>query len=91
MKWVKELNRAPQDLKMEVKTINESQTVATLVMKNLRKRSEATDASMTNRIQKIERRILGIEDTIKYIDTKVKENIQHKKFLTQIIQEFRTQ
>ena len=44
---MKELNRAPQDLKMEVKTINESQTVATLVMKNLRKRSEATDASMT--------------------------------------------
>ena len=38
-------------------------------MENLGKRSGGTDASITNRIQEIEERISGIEDTIEDIDT----------------------
>jgi hypothetical protein len=40
-------------------------------MENLEKRSGATDSSITNRIQEIEERISGVEDTIKSIDTLV--------------------
>ena len=43
-------------------------------MENIRKRSEHTDVSITNRIQEIEERISGIEDTIEDISTMVKEN-----------------
>lgn len=49
---------------MEIETIKKSQ----------RKRSGVIDASITNRIQEIEERILGAEDSIENIDTKVKEN-----------------
>ena len=41
-----------------------------------------------NRIQEIEERISGTEDTIENIDTTVKENAKCKKLLTQNIQEF---
>jgi hypothetical protein len=47
---------------------------ATLESDGLGKRPGATDASITNRIQKIEERISGIEDTMEDIDTSVKEN-----------------
>jgi uncharacterized coiled-coil protein SlyX len=40
-----------------------------------------------NRIQEIEERISGAEDTIENIDTTVKENTKCKKLLTQNIQE----
>ena len=43
-------------------------------MENLEKRLVITDVSITNRIQKIEERISGIEDTMEDIDTSVKEN-----------------
>jgi hypothetical protein len=45
---------------------------ANLEMENLGKRSEITDVSIINRVQEIEERISGIEDTIKEIDTNVK-------------------
>jgi uncharacterized coiled-coil protein SlyX len=45
-------------------------------------------ASIINRIQDIEERISGAEDTIENIDkTTVKENAKSKKLLTQNIQE----
>ena len=56
-------------------------------MENLGKRAGVTDASITNRIQEMEERISGIEDTIENIDTAVKENTKSKKHLTQNIQE----
>jgi uncharacterized coiled-coil protein SlyX len=59
---------------------------ATLKMENLGKRSGATD-NITNRIQEMEKRISGVDDTIEDIDTMVKENTKSKKFLTQNIQE----
>jgi uncharacterized coiled-coil protein SlyX len=46
---------------------------------------------ITNRIQEIEERNSGAEDTIENIDITVKENAKCKKLLTQNIQESRTQ
>jgi hypothetical protein len=80
---VKELNKTIHDLKMEVKTIKKSQRKTTLEIKNknknkkLGKRSGVIDARITNRIQEIEERILGAEDTIESIDTTVKENAKY--------------
>jgi hypothetical protein len=71
---VKELNKIIQDLKMEIETIKKSQRKTTLVIENLGKRSGVIDASITNRIQDIEERISGAEDTIENNDTTVKEN-----------------
>jgi prefoldin subunit 5 len=53
---VKELNKAIQDLKMEVETIKKSQRETTLEIENLGKKSKAIDASITNRIQEMENR-----------------------------------
>ena len=72
---------------MEIETINKSQREATLEMGNLGKRSGIKDTSITNRIQEIEKKISGAEDTIENIDTTVKENAKCKKILTQNIQE----
>ena len=60
---------------------------ANLEMKNLGKRSGITDISITNRIQEIEERISGVKDTVEEIGISVKENLKHKKLLTQSIQE----
>ena len=67
---------------MKIETMKKSQIEATLEMENLGKRSGATDASITNRMQEIEDRISGIED----INTSKKMQ-RVKKFLTQNIQE----
>lgn len=45
-------------------------------MENLGKRTETTDVSITNRIQGMEERISGVEDTIEETDTLIKENIK---------------
>jgi hypothetical protein len=47
---VKELNKTIQDLIMEIETIKKSQTETSLVLENLGKRSEVTEASNTNKI-----------------------------------------
>jgi hypothetical protein len=54
-------------------------------MKNLGKRRGTTDESITNRMQEMEERLSGLEDTIEKIDTSAKENVKSKKFLTQNI------
>jgi predicted nucleic acid-binding Zn-ribbon protein len=86
-KQEKELNKTIQDLKIEVKTIKKSQRETTLKIENLEKKSGANDASITNRIQEIQERITGREDTIENIHTTIKENAKCKKILTQNIQE----
>ena len=73
-KQVKELNKTIQDLKMEVETIKKSQRETTLEIENLGKKSGAIDASIKNKIQEIEERISGAEDTIENIDRKIKKN-----------------
>jgi hypothetical protein len=59
---------------MEVETIKKSQSETNLEIENLGKRPEVIDAKITNRIQEIDKRISGAEDTIENIDTTVKEN-----------------
>ena len=44
---------------MEIEIIKKSQRGTTLELENLGKRSGVIDASITNRIQEIEKRILG--------------------------------
>ena len=72
---------------MEIETIKKSKRETTLEIENLGKKSGVIDASITNRIQEIEERISGAEDTTENIDTTVKENLKSKKLLTQNIQE----
>jgi hypothetical protein len=52
---------------MEIETIKKTQMEATLEMENLGKRTGTTDTSITGRIQEIEERISGVEDTIEEI------------------------
>jgi uncharacterized coiled-coil protein SlyX len=87
IKQVKELNKAAQDLTVEVEAIRKTQMEAILENENLGNRSGITDVSIINRMQEIEERISGVDDTIEEIDTTVKENSKHKKLLTQSIQE----
>ena len=86
-KQVKELNKAIQDIKVEVETIKKTQVEANLEMENLGKKSRITDVSITNRIQEIEDRISGAEDSIENITTTVKEKAKGKQLLTQNIKE----
>ena len=51
IKQVKELNKTVQELKMEIEAIKKTQMEANLEMKKTKKRSGATDTSITNRIQ----------------------------------------
>jgi predicted nucleic acid-binding Zn-ribbon protein len=73
-KQVMELNKTIQDLKREVDTIKKTQSQATLEIENLQNKSGAIDASISNRIQEIEERISGAEDSIENIGTTIKEN-----------------
>jgi tetrahydromethanopterin S-methyltransferase subunit B len=75
-----------QELKLEIETIKKIYMEASLEMDNIGKRSEATDTSITNRIQEIEERISGLEDTIENVNTSIKENTKCKKVITQNIQ-----
>jgi uncharacterized coiled-coil protein SlyX len=66
---VKELNKTIQDLKREVETVKKSQRETTLEIENLGKKSGDIDVSISNRIQELEERVSGAEDTIENIDT----------------------
>ena len=72
---------------MEVETIKKSQRETTLEIEILGKKSGTIDASISNRIQEMEERISGAEDSIENMDTTIKENAKCKKILTQNIQE----
>jgi chromosome segregation ATPase len=82
-----ELNKTIQDIKTEVDTLKKTQSEAMLEIKNLGKKSGTIDASISKRIQEIEERISGAEDSIENIGTTIKENTKCKKILTQNIQE----
>jgi F0F1-type ATP synthase membrane subunit b/b' len=78
-KYLKKLNKTRQDLKMEVEPIKKTQRETTLEIENLGKRSGVINSNITNRIQEIEERITGAEDTLEHTETTVKENAQCKK------------
>jgi len=59
----------------------------TLDIENQKKRQGAVDTSFTNRIQEMEERISGAEDSIDIIDSTVKDNVKRKRLLVQNIQE----
>ena len=84
---MKELNKAVQDLNVEIEKNKENTSGGKPGNEKLGKRSGITDTSMNNRIQEIEERISGIEDTVREIVTTVKENSKVRKLLTQCFQE----
>jgi chromosome segregation ATPase len=86
-KQVMELNKTIQDLKREVETITKTQSETTMEIENPEKKSGTIDVSISNRIQEMEERISGAEDSIENIGTTIKENAKCKKILTQNIQE----
>jgi hypothetical protein len=75
---------------MELESIKKSQKKTTLEIENLGKMLRLIDASITNRIQKIEERISGAEETIENVDITVKENAKCKKFLIKTSRKSRT-
>ena len=81
------MNKTILDLKREVDTIKKTQSEAMLEIETLGKKSGTIDASISNRIQEMEERISGAEDSIENIGTTIKENTKCKKILTQNIQE----
>jgi chromosome segregation ATPase len=86
-KHVMEFNKTIQNLKMEVQTIKKTQRETTLEIENLGEKLGTTDVSISNRIQDMEERISGADDSIENIDTTIKENAKYKNILTQNIQE----
>ena len=56
-------------------------------MENLCKWTGTTDASITNRLQKMEERVSRVEAMVEEIDLPVKQKAKSNKFLTQNIQE----
>ena len=80
-----ELNKTIQ--KREVERIKKTQSEKTLEIETLGKKSGTIDATISNRIQEMEERISGAEDSIENISTTIKENTKCKKILTQNIQE----
>jgi predicted nucleic acid-binding Zn-ribbon protein len=67
-----ELNKTIQDLKMEIETIKNLQRETTLVIETLGKTSGTIDTSISNRIQEMEERISGAEDSIENMNTTMK-------------------
>jgi hypothetical protein len=85
-KQVMELNKIILDLKRETDTIKKTQSEAKLEIKTLGKKSGTIDASISNRIQEMEERSSGAEDSIENMGTTIKENTKCKKILSQNIQ-----
>ena len=66
------MKKTPNLKKMEVEAIKKLQRKTTLEIENLGKKSGAIDAGITNRIQEMEKRIVGAEYSIENIDTTIK-------------------
>jgi chromosome segregation ATPase len=86
-KHVMELNKTIQDLKREVETIKKTQNETMLEIEALGKKSGTIDVSISNRIQEMEERFSGEEDSIENTGTTIKENTKCKKILIQNIKE----
>ena len=71
----------------EVETIKKTQSEATLEIETLGKKYRTIDVSISNRIQKMEERISGAEDSIENIGITIIANAKCKKIPPQNIQE----
>ena len=76
-----ELNKTIQDLKKEVETIKKTQCATMLDIETLGKKSGTIDARISNRIQEMEERISGAEDSIENMGTTIKEMQNAKRSL----------
>jgi hypothetical protein len=74
---------------MEVETIKKIQRETTLEIEILGKKSGTIDASISNRIQEMEKIISGREDSIENMDTTIQETEKCKKILNQNIEEIK--
>jgi uncharacterized coiled-coil protein SlyX len=75
-----ELNKTIQDLKREIETIKKHKSETTLEIETQGKKSGNMDARISNRIQEMEKRISGAEDSIEDLGTTIKENAKCKTF-----------
>ena len=78
-KQMAEMNKIILDPKGEVDTIKKTQSKATLEIETLGKKSGTIDTSISNRIQEMEERVSGAEDSIENIGTTIKENEKNAK------------
>jgi uncharacterized protein YukE len=78
-KKVMELNKTIQDIKRKLETIKKTQRETTLEIETLGKKSGTIDTSITNRIQEMEERISGAEDSTENMDATIKENAKMQK------------
>ena len=60
-------------------------------MENLGKRRGTTDASITNRVQKMDEKISSDKYMMEEIDTLVKENVKSKELMAKISRKSETQ
>jgi hypothetical protein len=67
--------------------MKKTQRNTTLEIETLGKKSGSIYVSISNRIQEMEERISGAEDSIGKMDTTIKENAKFKKILIQNVQE----
>ena len=72
---------------MGVETIKKPQRETTLEIEIIGNKSGTRDVNISNRIQEMDERISGAEDSIQNMDTTIKENAKCKKILNQNIQE----
>jgi uncharacterized coiled-coil protein SlyX len=63
------------------------QRETSLEIETIGKTSGSIDASISNRIQEMEKRISDAEDSIENMDTTIKENAKCKKILSQTVQD----
>jgi predicted nucleic acid-binding Zn-ribbon protein len=68
------MNKIILDLNREIDTIKKMQSEATLEIETLGKKSGTINWSISNRIQEMEERISGTEDSIENTDTTIKKN-----------------
>jgi len=61
---------------MKIETIKKAQRETTVEIENREKRSGVIDARIINRIQEIEERISGEEDSIENMNTTFKDNVK---------------
>jgi len=64
---------------MGIETLKKSQKETTLEIEHVGKRSGVKEASITKRIQEIEERVSGAENSIENIETTHKKKIQNTK------------
>ena len=70
------LNKTIQDIKKGSRKKTQRET--TLEIETLGKKSGTIDTSISNRIQEMEERISGGEDSVENMDTTIKENAKCK-------------